>query len=232
MKEICLNNNAIEAWVADKVGTDAWDAFLSSTKTDIVSAVACFKSFIDFGESIDYSCAIIPVMKALEYELRIRFYDPYVRFLSEHYSAEQYADSILPDEYKDDHRKAAKLKYKIVQYDNGLQYVNANEENQFSLGNFCHSVRTSARKGNRKEPHIDRPFIEYCSQVLFAKESISNTKLRNWIINIVDQTERQIHVRNSSAHGAEIQNQKAAERAIREVVTSGKLLAVIVKPTF
>ena len=234
MKDISLNNSAIEAWLIDKVGSDAWEKFQNSTRTDIISSVACFRSFFDFGNPIDYSCAIIPVMKALEYELRIRFYDPYVRYLSERYSAVEYAKSILPEEYKYDLKVAAKLKMKILRYekDKGLEYVDTEREDQFSLGNFCHSVRTSEKKGNRNQPRIDDLFLEYCHNVVFSEKPVSDIELKKWAVRISIQTEAQVHLRNKSAHGGVILNEKSAEKAISDVVTVGKLLAEIVAPSF
>ena len=232
MPDMVPDNVAIEAWLEAKVGASAWTGFHESTRTEIVTAVTCYKSFEELSDPIDYASSILPIMKALEHELRSQFYDPYVSYLKDHYSPEEYSEAIMPEGYKDDYKSAAKIKNKVLGYNGGPFFVDPATEEFFTLGEFIHTVSTSDRGGDRKDRHIDRPVLNYCQEVLFAGKGISNNTVRKWLGQLLTEKEVQRRPRNNSAHGGLIQSKKDAEKAISEVVTVGKLLAKIIRPDF
>ncbi len=234
MKPLIGEGQSIELWVAAQIGTTAWEKLQTDTKTDIITAVACYQSFNEPKSPKDYSASILPIMKALEHELRTYFYDPYVAYLSQKYSPEEYADIILQDELKGDYEKAALLKKKVLIYCNGgLSYVNTEDENYFPLGPFIKTITTSSlKKGDRINRHLDKPIIDYCLEKLFPGSNASGNDIRKWLNIITNDVEAQIHRRNDSAHWGVIQNKLEADKAIRDVVIVGKLLSRIVHPSF
>lgn len=229
MPDMIPDNVAIDEWLEQKVGSAAWSGFQESTRTEIVTAVTCYKSFEELSDPIDYASSILPIMKALEHELRSRFYDSYVAFLKEHYSPEEYCEQVIPDAYKGDYESAARIKSKVLGYNGGPFFLDPASEEYFTLGEFIRLISTGVDRKNR---HIDRPVLDYCQKVLFAGKGFSNSSVRKWLGQLLDKTEAQRRTRNNSAHGGIIQNKRDAEKAISEVVTVGKLLANIICPPF
>ncbi len=227
------DGHTVEQWLESQIGSNAWGKFQENTRTDIVTAVSCYQSFSSTNKLVDYAASIVPLMKALEHELRNRFYDAYVAFLKENYSPEEYADSILPDLFSEDYKKATQLKDSVLEYNNGrLKFVDTGTVEFFPLGTFVRLVKKCDPKGNRNNLQIDPPVFEYCKTVLFPGISVSNTKIKIWLSDIILGVEAQRGLRNNSAHGGIVQNKLDAEKAIRDIVIVEKLLGMIICPTF
>ena len=218
----------VRNWVHKTVGNNAWEKFHDNTKADLQTAVAFYWTFESSDDAIDYASSIIPIMKSLEYELRIQFYDPYLKYLKTHYTPEQYANEILQENDKDDFAQAAELKWMVIRDNGGLAFVEAENNNIYTLGNFIYTVSN----GNRNETRIDRPFLNYCRECLFEGYEISNNKIRTWIHSIILGVRTQQKVRNESAHGGSVQNKMDATKVMEEVVSVEKLLASIKHPSF
>ena len=228
MTDMTLANVDLESWLERCVGEAAWGRFQENSKADLITATTCYKSFEGLETTIDFSSSIIPIMKALEHELRLQFYDAYVAYLVSKYSANEYAQAVLPQKDKEDFEKAAVLKNTVLKYNGGLAYIETKTVDYFTLGDFIFTVSD----GNRQSPTIDGPVVAYCREVLFPDDEMSNNAIRKWVCQIIKGVRQQQKARNDSAHGRIIQNKKDAEKAIRDIVSVEKLLAIIVCPPF
>lgn len=228
------NGTEIPQWLEQKIGARSWTAFQDNTKKGLLTAITCYQSFDSITNEVDYASSIIPIMKSLEYELRLQFYDPYVDYLQSHYTTEGYADIILQNTdnaVPGDYQKAAALKKSILSYDkysNVLTYVDTRAEKYFTLGRFVHSISD----GKPFAPTLDRPIVDYCQHVLFPDSNVSNNKIRKWLKDIIIGVLQQQRTRDDSAHGRKIQNRRDAEKAIEDTISVGRLLAKIKTPDF
>lgn len=222
------NMDDLMQWIQNSLGDDAWRKLHENTKTDLLTSIAFCKAFESYDDTIDYASSIIPIMKSLEYELRIQFYDPYLKYIESRFSPEEYASEILQDKDKGDFEKAAEWKRAILSYNGGLSFVAFDSNRFFTLGDFIFTVSN----GNIAEPKIDRPFLNYCREVIFENKDVSNNKIRKWIHGIILGVRILQKVRNESAHGGIIQNKKDADKVINNVICAEKLLATIKHPDF
>ena len=92
------DNRSVEQAVVEIIGKCAWEKLQESSKIGIITTMGSFRMFENADLHIDYASSIITTMKALEYELRIRFFERYIEHLTNNYTPESYADCILTGE--------------------------------------------------------------------------------------------------------------------------------------
>ena len=196
-----------------------------------VSGVLC-SSNCQRQEYMDFSAVVLPMMKSLEHELRIRFCDKYIEYLKREYpTLEDFttANNIYkkPGGVRKD-KKVLFIKDEIsgdtIYADGSIAYE------QFSLGSFKYTLSKVDRDIEELEKAIelDHTAIEFCNQSLF-KNYISDEDTREWLTKLICEVETLIKRRNDSAHGGNVLDEMSAQSTWRDLITIQKVLVSLVE---
>lgn len=189
--------------LAGYIEEDIWNRLDPKSRIFISTAFYCHQQFKDEptardGE-MDYSPVITLLSKALELELKKRFYDSYLKYLRHSFSddAEKYIDYNDLDPGKN----------RVILYQNPRRkylFVNPDINDTFTLGSFPYIV-ASGTHGNDK---IYPSAADYCKDVLFSYDcelfrndsSAYKREIERWLKNYITEVETVRPVRNQSAH--------------------------------
>ena len=222
--------------IINNVGSDNWNKFTSETKRCFMTAMTClfYLSRLEKAtrEYMDFSAVVLPMMKSLEHELRIRFCDKYIEYLKREYpTLEDFttANNIYkkPGGVRKD-KKALFIKDEIsgdtIYADGSIAYE------QFSLGSFKYTLSKVDRDIEELEKAIelDHTAIEFCNQSLF-KNYISDEDTREWLTKLICEVETLIKRRNDSAHGGNVLDEMSAQSTWRDLITIQKVLVSLVE---
>ena len=119
-----------------------WDSLSQTVRTGVLTSEMCIRSLDTDNSRVDFSAAIMPLMKVLENELIHRFYLPYKNYLRTHFSAEAYVEInelVNPTIRPEDARR------KILFCDRNGRYGYTSDRNrqgttEFTLGNYAFTV--------------------------------------------------------------------------------------------
>ncbi|GEM_PF-4371880 len=201
------------------IGGDVWGKFQEASQVGITTAKLCFDTFESLKTGFDYAAVITPIMKALEVELKKRFYDEYLRYLIQHYEPNDYAHATEQSKNELICRKILEVK------DGRLVYIS--DTSVFTLGDFRFIIGASRLSKIR----IHQPFIQYCQDVLFD-DAVEKQKIIAWLTDLVHSIHSLRSLRNESAHGGKTQNRMDAQTALDELIDVKKILVKIVHPEF
>lgn len=223
--ESILHNSVIESELIPFLGECAWRRLHTKTKIDIITSETCLRAFMDYNGGFDFSSIIIPAMKGLEQELRINFYDGYIKYLeSGKFSPEEYARRIWKGEYPGD-REMSKKRSTILDYV-GTSLCYKMDRTTFTVGDFRFTIGVT----NLNHIRIDSTFDQYCRESLFKDYSYSYQDYLRWIQQLVTDIEPLRKLRNDSAHAGKILKRVDAETALNELIKVKKILGMIVCP--
>lgn len=199
-----------------RIGEDAWGSFQPESQVGISTAKLCFATFENLNQAFDYTSIITPIMKALEIELKKRFYVDYLHYLRRKYAAADYADVIGGDvDYRMDKILRRNAKGIFFRFDTG----------QFTLGDFRYTIGASSLT----RINIYKPVIAYCQEVIF-EGAVDESAINKWLIELVLSIEPLRKLRNESAHGGKIQELIEAQTVLDALIDVEKLLVKVVRP--
>ncbi len=206
---------------------DNWEHLTIETKTYLLTALYCYTQLtaigIDNYEAVDFSSVVSPLMRGLEYEIKLRFFYKYLSFLKRTYpEIADYADAIninikdLPV-----YRKCIIKKLCRHCYD----YRSDDEAEIFMIGSLS---RTIGYENNSNEILIDKPAIEFCKTELL-KGKTSDDEIKDWLKYLCDNVEDLRGTRNRASHGGNVLNIDDAEETLDRLVRVQKLIEYIVE---
>lgn len=203
----------------------AWNRIQAETKVDLVTAELCYRQFLVHSNTgLDFSSVINPVMKALELELRTRFYDEYFSYIKRSYSPSEYAHTVWKKNYPGD-STLARVRCKILEYA-GNSLIFQTDTDEFTIGNFRFTIGATSLK----TVFVDQPVIDFCQKELFREYQVSASDIQSWLKSLVLNIESMRELRNDSSHAGKTQSQADAETALDELVKVKKIIATIVCP--
>lgn len=207
------------------VGEDSWENFEPETRTGILTSEISRRFLSQISVDVDYSAAVIPLMKTLEYELARRFYLPYLVFLKEKYDPNSYITT--------NQLKKPRNRFKIIRYSKKKQeYIFRNEPNkdnetEFTIGNYQYTVGVEDLHCNT----CDITAVEFYRERIFKTDFRDDEKITSWICNLARELESLGQLRNNSAHGGDIQTFYDANNAMDALVKVDKILFLVTQPS-
>lgn len=180
----------------------AWNKLSDKSKTFLITSKVMFKQFNKMEDIIDYSGICILVTKALEVEIKKRFFTNFIKYLDEN--------------YKKDYSK----------YPTPLLYKNKTPifSNKFTMGSIayvlCH--KTNYYESKQQKINNKEKLVEYCKSCIFSalnKKDIENL-LYEYAVSIENIKET---YRNPSAHTNELKKTDA-EQCLNLIIDIEKLL--------
>ena len=181
-----------------------WNKMDVKSQIFISTAFYCHQQFneekVALDGEMDYSPVISLLSKALELELRKRFYYGYLGYLRQRFNndAEKYI------EYNElDPRKNKVILHSLSRerYD----FVNSNIiDNIFKLGSFPYTIASGTHDNDRIYPSA----IDYCKDVLFSHDcelyrrnsEAYKEEIERWLHNYITEVEILRPLRNQSTH--------------------------------
>lgn len=172
------------------LGEKAWRKMEDASKTFLVSAKVMYNHLIMLDDIIDYSGVCVLVTKALEVEMKKRFYYIFLEYLDQNY-----------------HRDYSK-------YPTALLFQNRARLNpeKFTMGSIAfvlcyleNKYDSSIQKSNNKQK-----LLEYCKTKVFPGKT--ETEINNMITEYAKDVEKiRMSYRNPSAHTNELKKVNAEE---------------------
>ena len=240
IRESVFSNDATDFLLAEekeKLKMDlgeAWELFTEQTQTGVLTAEACYRVFSGVSLPYDFTSVITPLMKSLEYELKLHFYNPYRKFLKENYSVDEFAGKISRERGFEKNKIAVKRRKLVTKSNGDLRYVSDDDPrdrtSEFSIGEFLYTIGTTDKPQLLKNIQLDSTFLDFCQNGLYSEYEPED--VRNWILSIVKELKDMRKLRNESAHGGLVQNQADAETARATLIHAKRILVLIVAPDF
>ena len=187
-----------------------WNRMDVKTQIFISTAYYCHKQFNDertaLDGEMDYSPIISLLSKALELELKKRFYYSYLNYLRHRFNndADEYIkynslDVIGPGKNRVILDKTPQGEY---------AFVNPDINNTFTLGSFPYIIASDPHDSNSIYPSA----IDYCKDVLFSHDCILyrsdpedyKREIKQWLHTYITEVEIVRPLRNQSAHPSSI----------------------------
>ena len=219
----------------DEFGFETWNKLASQSKKYLITAMFCYEQLYSLNErskqQIDFSATILPMMKALELELKKRFYVQYINFLKVKFpTPEAYMKKIGITKAKD---RDVILN---INRDRSISFTNTQQSEKFTLGSFrfCMGV-VNFRKTNGT--YCDCTAIQFAKNVLLDLDIFKLTIKNNsnideqvdmWLWNLINDVCAIKQKRNDSAHSGEVLNQTDAEFCLAEIITVKKIIRNLV----
>lgn len=187
------------------LGESAWGKLSKESKSFLVSSKVTYSYLVGIKTAIDYSGVCLLVTKALEVEMKKRFFGEYMAYMKSHYPG--------------------KANYDV--YPTALisrQYHKPLREKEFTLGTvafvLCHSVPDNITE----EQHQN----DVCKLVEFSKAELLKEYTEEQIIDLLDEYGEEIaeitkEYRNKAAHTNELKRVNA-EQCFELVLDVEKLL--------
>lgn len=196
------------------VGDDNWNKLQEETKVYLITALLSYNQFIAMGNKVynqlDFSGIISLLMRALEYELENHFYKEYLEYLKINYpDAREYLSENEITINKWSRRRL--IVYKSASLSDIKYYEFGSVDTpRFSLG-LLSGLIGFKDADNVRNITIDKTFFEYCKNSM--KFGNSEVEIKNWIRDIIVDTEILRHKRNKAAHGGKVLNIREAKEA-------------------
>lgn len=193
--------------LAAEIEEPVWNRLDKMSKIFISTALFCYHQFKSERNArdgeIDYSPVISLLSKALELELRKRFYHRYLEYLKETFNnnAARYID----------YNGLSPRRNKFLRYDqvnSNYVFVDSNNRGLFTLGDFPYAI------SNNLHGELHTSVIDFCKDVLFSHDcdlyhenaETYRQKISDWLKNYKDDVEVVRSLRNRSAHPNSILN--------------------------
>ena len=216
-----------------EIGDDIWDAFQEETRICLVTSISCFYYLLHATTNearLDFSCVIIPLMKTLEHELKIRFYNGYIDYLKgKHYNIDKYIRLNNIDNIRKGYDRGGIIlttRSGKKDYSDYIRYPN-----KYTLGSFIYSTGLLSLKREIGEDGkvADQTMIDYCQECLLRERLPNDEKVDSWLYELATHIEKIRDERNDSAHGGNIMNSFSANEALNYLVLIKKILVNLVK---
>ena len=218
----------------NEIGLETWNKFQKETRSCLVTAAFCLNNMEKAGgeiKNLDFSSAIVPLMKTLEHEVRIRFYDGYIKYLKIHYKD--------INRFMDENRIYSYDKNKLIRSRGGILYYGGGDPEfsdpdigykNYTLGNFIYStgLLDLNRECKSRGKSADTSMIEYCRNRLFRDNSKDDTVIDKQLFDLASAIDKLRKTRNESAHGGNVKGINDAEKALNMLLLSEKILVDMV----
>lgn len=184
-----------EEKVKDNLGRSAWNKLEKDSQKFLVTSEITYNHLCDLGNKVDYSGVCLSVTKALEIELKKRFYQGFIDYLDANYDYKEYHSSFFNKDIIQKGNFKKKTKWTL----GGIPHM---------LGSHpdCKKLEYEIRENNKSK------LIEYSKYALFDPEKhdddyIEET-LRKYGSEINSITDK---YRNKAAHTKKIKDTKAKQ---------------------
>jgi len=225
LRELAIESRKCLEEIVDK---QVWESLEPGVQAGVLTSEMCLRSLDVSDYNVDFSAAVMPLMKVLENELINRFYLPYKQFLRENYrtvtdyiDVNQLFDQLLPPEVA---RKKVVYKNRNGRY-RYCRDTNPDGKVEFTLGNYQYTVGMD----NISVEACDATAIQFYKQRVFNEENDDIVVLK-WICGLTKNLESIVRLRNDSAHAGFIQSFSDANVAMNALVKVDKILLSIIFP--
>lgn len=165
----------------------------------------CLRLLDEQTIDVDYSSAIIPIMKGLECELKKHLYVPYICYLRDNISPQRYFKE-LQHKYPNITRPKSliNLRRKILVGTSikDCFYEQNPDTQNLMIGEFKYAIGATSFGGNFS---VDSAFLDFCKNKLFSGSNTGATEIQNWLKHLLMGLESLREIRNQSAHGNALQ---------------------------
>lgn len=222
-KSVCNTSNFTIS-IEKEIGSEAWGLLLATSQSYIYTAQHVFNDLFHLEEDeqkkLDFSCAILPLMKALELELKKIFSLEYLKYLQQSVSSsEMYCriNEINPHNLAYEwplYKKGEGYCFRISDLSADTGGVSPYVIARFTLGNLVHIV---GRKKTKDGMFFYKTVLDFCN-------GIGITDPQNWLEYITTSVDLLIRQRNESAHAGEIATIMDANYCLDKMIYINKLI--------
>lgn len=207
-KEIETIFSGYETLFKEKLEIENWNKLSVESRQYLKSACFANEKFETLSEEdkklADFSGVVILLMKALEAEVKKRFFEKYINYLKNNCGNDQNAraEYFIRNDLLDNHdnRENKKCLFKK----NGKL---KSTTDQFTLGNVMYALRTTSGKNKV----VDKTVVGFCKQQLLdeakfkaaygiTEDNKYESKIKRWIYDITDDIDDIVSMRNKAAH--------------------------------
>ena len=217
--------------IVSAIGDDAWMAFDSLTKTGVLTAEYCLRTFAENPADVDFSASVVPIMKALENELIRDFYIPYVNFLNKNYP--RASDYVRINNLSSLNQNPQDARRKIIWYNNTKKkyayrnpYDKKKKKIEFTIGDFQYSAGVD----DLSKVKCDKTTIAFYKDKYFGNGA-DDSLIVAWICNLTQNLEGLRQLRNDSAHAGITQSLQNAKDAMNVIIKVDRVLMTVSNPT-
>lgn len=230
--DIANKRDAAQKNIIESVGEEKWLQLDSIVQSNLLTSETCLLLLESIEDGMDFSSSIMPIMKALEYELAHRFYKPYLDFLKKTYSVEDYIR--INNLQERDPKKTVDQRRSIILFrkeENQYGYcspLNKKGKIFFEIGSYCPSIGFYADSS-----HIwtcDDTVIEFYKTTYFSPDD-SKFSIENWILRNAAEVSRIVQLRNESAHQGTVQSLMNAKDVSNTLLITKKLIVNFAFPS-
>ena len=179
----------------------AWNKLSDKSKTFLITSKIMFNQFNKMEDIIDYSGICILVTKALEVEIKKRFFTNFLKYLDKNY-----------------HKDYSK-------YPTSLLYRNKTPlfSNKFTMGKIAHILCYEKRYYNSRQQYNNKEkLIEYCKSCIFS--TLNEKEIEDLLYYYAESIEKiKDKYRNRSAHTDKLKK-KEAKQCLNLIIDVNKLL--------
>lgn len=228
LKKSACNTDDFTIDLEKEIGPEAWRLLQATSRSYIYTSQYVFNDLFHLDENeqqkIDFSCAILPLMKALELELKKLFSLEYLKYLRQFvYSSETYCslNGIDPGKLENEwpfYKKDEAYNFRISDLSEDAGSVSPYIIARFTLGNLTHIV---GRKKTKNGTFFYKTALDFC----YWKGITDPQKWLEYITTSVDQL---IRKRNESAHAGEIATIMDANYCLDRMIYINRLIRNIV----
>ena len=224
LRELAPESQKCLEQIVDKA---VWDRLDRSVRIGTLTSEMCIRSLGTIDNGVDYSAAVMPLMKVLENELTNRFYLPYKAYLRRTYTPDEYININHLERLQMNPEDARK---KVLHHNNsGYVYCRDYARDgvvKFTLGNFQYTAGVD----NLSVKECDETTVRFYMQSVFGTDS-DYQKVKEWICNLAIKVESLVRLRNDSAHAGIIQSKIDANTAMDKLIKNDKILLGIIYPS-
>jgi len=208
---------------------ELWYKLSSNSRESLTAAYKTYYTFAN-DNKYDFSSVIGLLGKALEGELKNRFYDGYIEYLVKRFGT--------PSNYKDYNRLSNEqfesrfcLLYKSKQNCQFCDYVN---HPSFSIGSFRYviGIDKAGNCSSTKKTFCDQSLIDYTKEVLYKDifHNKSNEKIDDILKELSDNIEILRRYRNLADHPGAPLTLEDANKVLQIMIYTRKILLRILNP--
>lgn len=219
--------NASQTSLKKAVGESTWDALDPSIKTGALTSEICLKTLEGLSNA-DFSASIMPLMKVLENELIRHFYAPYLKFVEEKYSPQEYMSANRLNERD---KNPNDLRRKILYYNRYAREYrfcslrDHDDKIKFTIGNYQFTVGAE----NYSKQECDPTAVRFYKERVFGP-SADESAIIKWVCNLTEALDSLVLLRNDSAHAGIIQSEEDANTAMDTLIKVDQVLLTLVFP--
>lgn len=212
------------------IGDNTWEHLDSLTRTGVLTAELCLRTFSESPTDVDFSASVMPIMKALENELVKNFYVPYADYLKRKHP--QPDDYIQINNLTSLNLAPQDARRKIIGYNSlNKKYWYRNPYNpkkqniEFTIGDFQYTAGVDKLSLLR----CDATVVEFYKQVFGP--GAEDSRVTSWVCKLTQELESLRQLRNDSAHAGKTQSLQNAVDAMNVIIKVDHILMMVSTPS-